>query len=76
MATAADAESIALPGGEASRQLAETLSGLDAEHVAAVPEPEIVTVDRLTRPFLHEYEFQPLQNASALLVLSPVRTDA
>ena len=48
MATAADAESIALPGGEASRQ-------------------------RLTRPFLYKYEFQALQNASAVLILTPVK---
>jgi hypothetical protein len=52
--------------------LAATLSDPDAEHVSAVPELETVTIDRLTRPFLYKYEFQPLQNASAVLILSPV----
>jgi len=44
--------------------------------MATAADAEIVTADRLTRPFLYQYEFPPLQNASALLVLSPVRTDA
>jgi hypothetical protein len=54
-----------------SRPLAETLEDPDAKHVMAVPELETVTIDRLTRPFLYEYEFQPLQNASAVLILVP-----
>ena len=58
---------------ELSQPLAATLAGPEQEHVSAVPELEIVTVDRLTRPFLYEYEFQPLQNASAMLILLPVK---
>ena len=58
---------------ELNRPLALTLEGPDRPAVLEVPELETVKVDRLTRPFLYQYQFQALQNQSAVLILSPVQ---
>jgi hypothetical protein len=58
---------------ELSRPLASTLEEPERLAVLEVPELETVKIDRLTRPFLYGYEFQPLQNQSAVLILAPVR---
>lgn len=58
---------------ELDRPLASTLGQPERAAVVEVPELETVKVDRLTRPFLYEYEFQALQNQSAVLILSPLK---
>lgn len=58
---------------ELSRPLASTLEEPERPAVLEVPELETVKIDRLTRPFLYQYEFQPLQNQSAVLILTPVQ---
>jgi len=58
---------------ELGRPLASTLGQPDRPVVVEVPELETVKIDRLTRPFLYQYVFQPLQNQSAVLILSPVQ---
>lgn len=40
--------------------------------VELVPPTESIRVDRLTRPYLFSYEFQQLQEGSAVIVLAPV----
>jgi hypothetical protein len=59
---------------ELGQPLAETISDPEAAALIEVPEQETVKVDRLTRPFLFKYEFQPLQNQTAVLLLSPPET--
>jgi hypothetical protein len=58
---------------ELSRPLASTLEEPERPAVLEVPELETVKIDRLTRPFLYGYEFQPLQNQSAVLILAPIQ---
>ena len=72
MATAADAESIALPGGEASRQLADQWRRLRraATLFAVASGPAVFVWPNVAEGW------SPVRSASALLVLSPVRTDA
>ncbi|HEV8250640.1 MAG TPA: hypothetical protein VGQ15_11765 [Gaiellaceae bacterium] len=59
---------------ELSRPLAETIGRPDAETLTEVPELETVRVDRLTLPFVFDYQFAGLPNQTAALILSPVKS--
>jgi hypothetical protein len=59
---------------EMSRPLAETIGRPDAETLVEVPELETVRVDRLTLPFVFDYQFAGLPNQTAALILSPVKS--
>jgi len=58
---------------ELDRPLAETIGRPEAPTLVEVPELETVRVDRLTLPFVFDYTFEPLPNASAGLILTPVK---
>lgn len=60
---------------ELDRPLAEAIAAPEAPQVLDVPEQETVSIDRLTRPFLFQYEFQALQNQNAVLVLAPIQAE-
>jgi len=56
------------------RPLAETIGQPDAQTLAEVPELETVRTDRLTLPFVFNYQFAGLPNQTAALILSPVKS--
>jgi hypothetical protein len=58
---------------ELGRPLAETIEQPEAPTLAAVPELETVRVDRLTLPFVFDYQFAGLPNQTAALILTPVK---
>lgn len=59
---------------ELDRPLAETLARTDAEGATVTLTPiESIKVDRLTRPHLFTYQFQQLQEGSAVIILAPIR---
>ncbi len=60
---------------ELSRPLAETISRPEAPALVEVPELETVKIDRLSLPFMFEYQFQGLQNQTAALILSPPQSE-
>ena len=57
-----------------SRPLADTIGQPDRPTLIDVPELETVRVDRLTLPFVFDYQFAGLPNQTAALILSPVKT--
>jgi hypothetical protein len=59
---------------ELHRPLAETVGRPDAPNVLDVPELETVRVDRMTLPFVFDYQFAGLPNQTAALLLSPVKS--
>jgi hypothetical protein len=59
---------------ELKRPLAKTIERPEAPGLADVPELETIRVDRLTLPFVFTYEFQGLQNQTAAIILSPVKS--
>jgi hypothetical protein len=59
---------------ELHHPLAETIGRPDAAKLFEVPELETVRVDRLTLPFVFDYQFEALPNNTAALVLSPVKS--
>jgi hypothetical protein len=61
-------------GNELDRPLAETLARTNAPAVTVTLNPvESIRIDRLTRPHLFSYQFQQLQEGSAVIVLAPIR---
>jgi hypothetical protein len=56
------------------RPLAETIGQPDKATLIEVPELETVRTDRLTLPFVFDYQFAGLPNQTAALILSPVKT--
>jgi hypothetical protein len=59
---------------ELDRPLAQTLARTDAPAVTVTISPvESIRIDRLTRPHLFTYQFQQLQEGSAVIVLAPIR---
>ena len=53
--------------------LSDTIAEPDSPALVKVPELETVRVDRLTLPFMFEYAFEALPNASAGLILTPLK---
>jgi hypothetical protein len=53
--------------------LAETIEQPETATLTEVPELETVRVDRLTLPFVFDYQFAGLPNQTAALILSPVK---
>jgi hypothetical protein len=59
---------------ELDRPLTQTLARTDAPAVTVTISPvESIRIDRLTRPHLFTYQFQQLQEGSAVIVLAPIR---
>jgi hypothetical protein len=62
---------------ELDRPLAETLARTNAPAVTVTISPvESIRIDRLTRPHLFSYQFQQLQEGSAVIVLAPLRANS
>lgn len=62
-------------GAELERPLGETLARTNAPAVTVTINPvESIKIDRLTRPHLFTYQFQQLQEGSAVIVLAPIRS--
>lgn len=63
---------------ELDRPLAETLARTNAPAVTVVTLSPIesIKIDRLTRPHLFTYQFQQLQEGSAVIVLAPIRASS
>jgi hypothetical protein len=59
---------------ELSRPLGDTIGKPDAESLVEVPELETVRVDRLTLPFVFDYQFAGLPNQTAALLLAPAKS--
>jgi len=58
---------------ELDQPLSDTIAEPEAPTLVEVPELETVRVDRLTLPFVFEYGFEVLPNASAGLILTPLK---
>lgn len=56
--------------GELDRPLGNTLARPGAVKHARVEPSEVLTVERLTKPYLFNYEFQQAQDGSAVMVLA------
>jgi hypothetical protein len=59
---------------ELSRPLTDTIGKPDAESLVEVPELETIRVDRLTLPFVFDYQFAGLPNQTAALLLAPAKS--
>ena len=59
---------------ELGAPLGETIERPETPTLVEVPELETVRVDRLTLPFVFDYQFAGLPNQTAALLLSPVKS--
>jgi hypothetical protein len=59
---------------ELRRPLGDTIGKPEADSLVDVPELETIRIDRLTLPFVFDYQFAGLPNQTAALILSPVKS--